>query len=206
MAQAGAPYRVVGGTLLTPFGSNGNVIRVLRGRASKTPVSTADTSGPSTGGNPTFSNGNYVYRASLMGQYTEAPTAITGVSYTHATKTLSKTGAFASVAVGESIYVSGGTGATAGFYVIATNADANTITLETAPGTGDQSDFAINGITTLAGVDSGPCVIQIGSGEKWSGTVLVTGVTPTANYGDLNVDVIVNVLFTGAVTVTTGAV
>lgn len=205
MAQKGAPFRVAGGTLITPYGHSGNVIRVLRGRASKTPKGTIDTSGPSDGGDPTFSNGNYVYRASFMGQYTEAATAVTGVAYTHATKTLSKTGAFSDVAVGETIYVSGGTGATVGWYEIATNADDDTVTLVTAPGSGDQSDFAINGVTTLAGTDTGPCTLQIGSGETWDGTVLITAINPVVNTGQLNVDVVVSVLFTGAVTVTTGA-
>ncbi len=64
--------------------------------------------------------------------------------YTHATKTIVKTGAFANAVTGYRIDITGGTNITPGLYKIATNADANTITLVNAPGVDDQTDISID--------------------------------------------------------------
>lgn len=207
MAQVGAPYRVVDGTLFLPFGNNGMVARITRGTATKSASKVMDTSGPSTTGNMTFLPGNYTYRATVRGTLTEGKEESTGVTYTHATKTLSKTGAFADVVVGESVYVASGTNATAGWYEIDTNADDDTVTLVTAPGTGDQTDFVVYGITTLSTIDTGTATIQMGNGETWSGTVWMPDRQLAFNQEDsANIDIVVSLLFTGAVTITTGAV
>lgn len=73
---------------------------------------------------------------------------LASVTYTHATKRLTKTGAFAGLTLraGDQIRVTGGTGATAGYYTIASKVSDDTIELVDAPGTGDQADFTTEGI------------------------------------------------------------
>lgn len=72
--------------------------------------------------------------------------AITGGTWTDATKTLTKTGAFTNYVfkAGDRVRITGGTGATAGFYVVATRASADAITLTTSIGVGadGQTDIA----------------------------------------------------------------
>lgn len=207
MSQTGAPYQGVGGTLITPYGDNGIVCLIKKSVGQKSPTTTMDVSGPSDLGSPAFTVGNYRYSATFIGELVEGTANLTGVTYTHATKTLSKTDAFKYVAVGQYLYVSGGTNATAGWYEIATNADDNTVTLATAPGTGDQSDFTLNGINTTAAPESGPCTIPFGNGERWSGTALIQGINPISDWKNPDgVGVVVSLLFTGAVTITTGLV
>lgn len=207
MVQPGAIYKAVGGALVTPYGESGVVFRVKRGQGSKTPTKTSDVSGPADLGNPVYSVGNYRYSATLIGELVEGTADLTGVTYTNATKTLSKTDAFSDVAVGQYLYVSGGTGATAGWYKIATNADDNTVTLETAPGTGDQVDFTLNGVNNTNVPFTAPCVLPFGNGEVWSGTVLIQSISSIADWENPDrIGMVLGVLFTGAVTVTTGAV
>ncbi len=72
------------------------------------------------------------------------PMSLSGVTYNHAGKTLTKTGAFASYSHedGDEIYVLSGTGAVPGWYAIASKDSADQITLTTAPGVSNQTDFA----------------------------------------------------------------
>lgn len=207
MNQVGAPYSVVDGTLFLPFGNNGMVARISRGTARKSASNVRDVSGPATTGNMVFSLGNYRYDATVRGTLTEGKKEYAGVTYTHATKTLSKTGAFADVAVGESVYVDSGTNVTQGWYEIATNADDDTVTLVTAPGAANASDFVIYGITTLTSIDTGTATLQMGNGETWSGTVWMPERQLAFNEEDPSkIDVVVALLFTGAVTRTPGVV
>lgn len=67
---------------------------------------------------------------------------ITGGSWTTATKTLTKAGAFASFTLesDDQIYVTGGTNVTAGWYTIATRVDDDSITLEDEITTGSTNE------------------------------------------------------------------
>lgn len=71
---------------------------------------------------------------------------ITGGTWTEATKTLTKASAFTSYVFldGDQIHVTGGTGATIGFYTVASRTSANAIVLETSIGS------AANGQTDIA--------------------------------------------------------
>jgi hypothetical protein len=73
--------------------------------------------------------------------------ALTGATWTDATKTLTKTGAFTNYVfkAGTRVRITGGTGATAGFYVVATRASADAITLVTSIGVGADGQVDIAG-------------------------------------------------------------
>lgn len=75
--------------------------------------------------------------------------AFDDATYTHATKTIAKTGAFPfsspSFNPGNTVTVVGGTGATAGVYVIATHPSADAITLTTSIGAGADGQTNIDG-------------------------------------------------------------
>jgi predicted outer membrane repeat protein len=72
--------------------------------------------------------------------------AIAAATWTDATKTLTLTGAFTNYVYksGDRVRITGGTGATAGFYVVASRASADAITLTTSIGVGadGQTDIA----------------------------------------------------------------
>lgn len=208
MAQPGAIHQAVGGSLVTPFGDNGIVVTIKRGIGVVTPTEVLNVSGPADGGDPVFTSGNNVFSVQLIGESREGTANVTAVTYTHATKTLSKADAFKFVNVGQYIYVSGGTNATAGWYKIATNADDNTVTLETAPGTGNQTDFTLNGLNTVAGPpNKGPCTIQFGNGETWTGTILMTQRRIISDWDNpQTIGLFISGTFTGSKTITTSAV
>lgn len=73
--------------------------------------------------------------------------ALTGATWTNGTLTLTKTGAFTNYVYksGDRIRITGGTGATAGFYVVAGRTSADAITLTTTIGAG------ADGQTNIAG-------------------------------------------------------
>lgn len=72
--------------------------------------------------------------------------ALTGAAYTHATLTITKSGAFANYTwrVGDRLLVTGGTGATVGTVAVASRVSANAITIAATPaiGAGDIADLA----------------------------------------------------------------
>jgi hypothetical protein len=74
--------------------------------------------------------------------------AITGGTFTNATRTLTKTGAFASYtwASGDKLYVTGGTGVVAGFYAIASKTSSDAIVLSADIGGATPSDVTTSGI------------------------------------------------------------
>lgn len=207
MAQPGAIYRAVGGALITPFGDNGIVFKVRRGTGTIAATKTIDVSGPSDLGNPTFTDGNAAYSVSLVGEYVEGDANKTGVSYTASTKTLSKTDAFKYANVGQWVYISGGTGSTPGWYQIATKADDNTVTLVESPGASNQTNYTINGFNITSTPSKGPCTVQFGNGETWTGTLLVTSRRLIVDWDNPEaIGMFVSGVFTGPVTKTTGAV
>lgn len=73
--------------------------------------------------------------------------AIVSATYTDATKTITLTGAFTNYVYksGDRVRITGGTGATAGYYVVASRASADAITLTTSIGAG------ADGQTNIAG-------------------------------------------------------
>lgn len=74
--------------------------------------------------------------------------SITGGSFTTATKTLTKAGAFASYThqVGDKINVTGGTGVTPGYYAVASKTDSDSIVLADDIGGTNPADVATDGI------------------------------------------------------------
>jgi hypothetical protein len=196
----GSPYKAVGGTVVPLYGTNGHPIFITGGTVTKTPLVTDNITGPGDNGASKFCNGNYRYDFALRG-YHAAGVEATGVSYTHSSTTLSKTGAFASVNVGDQLYISSGTNATPGLYTIATNADDDTVTLSTAPGTGDQTDFVLDGGPTLDDVVEATTTIQIGNGQQITGTGLMQVVQARADWsGGGIMPVQLRGVYTGAVT------
>lgn len=182
------------------YGSNGHPVKITGGRVVKQVLRMDNTTGPGDDGAVAFCYGNYAYYFNLTGHHTAGIEAA-DVDYTHSSKTLSKTGAFANVTVGDQLYISGGTNATVGLYTIATNADDDTVTLVTAPGTGDQSDFVLDGGPTLDDVVQGTVTIQLGTGQQITGTGVMEAVTAEAEWGTGGViPVQLRGRFTGAVT------
>ncbi|MEM6260214.1 MAG: hypothetical protein AAGI37_18210 [Planctomycetota bacterium] len=205
---AGNPYKaqpVSGGTIVTPLGQDTRVFKVTGGQARRRLITKSNITGPSDGGSTTFCEGNYVYVARLRGVYVEGIADLSGVSYTHSSITLSLTGGFPTAVYepGMFIYVSGGTNATAGWYEIATNPDNDTVTLTTAPGTGDQSDFAVNSANKLDGYSRGLLQISMGNGEQWAGTAILDDVGVSFDYtGGASLPTVLDCTYSGPVTVT----
>ena len=175
MAYA-SPYKVVGGTVIPMQGSQGHPIFITGGSVRKVPVRTDPITGPGDNGAVKFCNGNYATYFNLTG-YHAAGIEATGVAYTHSSKTLVSAGAFASVTVGDRLYVSGGTNAVVGLHEIATNADDDTVTLVTAAGTGNQADFVLDGGPTLDDITEGTTTIQLGTGQQVTGMGLMQAIS-----------------------------
>jgi hypothetical protein len=211
MAIPGSVYKakpVTGGTIITPLADDNRVFKVTGGQFSRRPITIDNITGPSDSGNYTGCEGNYIYRAVVRGVYVEGIADLTGVTYTHSSKTLSKTDGFPTTVYspGHYIYVSGGTDATAGWYEIATNADDDTVTLVTAPGTGDQTDFTVNSANKLDGYSRGPVQLYVGNGESWTGTAIIEDLTANSDYtGGASIPAVLALRFTGAVTSATQA-
>jgi hypothetical protein len=175
----GSPYNAVGGNMVPLYGSQGHPIFITGGSLTKSAMKIDEITGPGDEGSVKWCEGNYRYDFTLRG-YHAAGIEASSVAYTHSTKTLVKAGAFASVTVGDQLYVSGGTNATPGLYEIATNADDDTVTLVTAPGTGDQTDFVLDGGPTLDDVVRGTVTIQLGNGQQATGTGIMEAVSGSA--------------------------
>lgn len=81
-----------------------------------------------------------------------ASITLEGATWTESTKTLTKTGAFSSYTflAGDQARVTDGTGATTGFYRIASKTSANAIVLETSIGSGADAQTDIDGTLTLS--------------------------------------------------------
>lgn len=78
--------------------------------------------------------------------------AVTGATWTAATRTLTKTGQFANVAANDWVNVTGGTGATAGYYQIESKTSSNTVILKTSVGATDQTNYTFDGVGKVASV------------------------------------------------------
>lgn len=197
----GSPYKVVGGTVTVVQGSQGHPIFITSGSVRKAAMRIDEITGPGDEGVPKFCAGNYAHFFRVRGHHASGVEA-TGVTYTHATKTLSSSGSFASVTVGDRLYISGGTNATAGLYVIATKADDDTVTLTTAPGVDNQTDFAISGGPTLGDIVEGPTTLQLGNGQQVTGSGLMEALSASAQWtgGGGIMPVELRGRFTGAVT------
>lgn len=80
-----------------------------------------------------------------------ADITLTGATWTEATKTLTKTAAFTNYThlAGDEVKITSGTGATAGYYPIASKTSANAIVLETSIGAGADTQTDIAGTMNL---------------------------------------------------------
>lgn len=96
---------------------------------------------------PTNGEGGATATATSSELAANKPLTITAATWTEATRTLTKTGLFAeyAFAAGDRVYISGGTGATAGTYLVESRTSANAIVLQTSIGA------AANGQTDIAG-------------------------------------------------------
>lgn len=83
-----------------------------------------------------------------------ASITISSASYTHATKTVTRFGAFTNYTflAGDTFECDAGTGATVGFYKIASKVSANAITLETSLGAAADAQTDIGGTLDLSSV------------------------------------------------------
>lgn len=78
--------------------------------------------------------------------------AVTGATYTTATRTLTKTGAFANVSAGDWVNLTGGTGITAGYYQIESKTNNNTVILAASAGGSNNTDTTFDGVGKVANV------------------------------------------------------
>lgn len=76
--------------------------------------------------------------------------AQTGATYTTATRTLAKTGAFTNVSPGDFVNITGGTGATAGYYQIESKIDNDTVIITASAGGSNQVNYTFDGVGKVA--------------------------------------------------------
>lgn len=125
-----------------------------------------------------------------------ASAASTGGTWTEASKRLSKTGAFTYAIAGDSVSVTGGTGATVAIYTIESVPSANVAVLTTSIGVGadGQTDIAFTAgsfdLTTAAGTkvaSSMSAGVQISTAHLTATSPLAIGFNPSQTWYDSTV-------------------